>query len=450
MIVLSLARPSQALAVTAVIALTVAAASKAQTVLPGGPTATTQVLDFRLPNGFTSPETGDQINLELLGDPTGASPVLSRQVNEGTDPPVDPPIPGFTAELLGLSQNADGVILSESSEDNQDWRVRSFSQDSLLINFTRFNQADLESETGRAGAVQWGFDLTALETYLSDNSLQLDALQVNLRNKWDDGSSDNLASNGSRQFDVLLSYTDAGEGITLGDISTTVDENRTGPQDNFNILYAPSRGGNVGDLIGDDRRTAGAPVGDYNDDGTVNSADYTIWRDSLGGSATALANRDPANSGEVSGDDYTSWKNNFGSMGGEPIIEPDTHKVIAQAVENVVVNPDALLGDQFEGANTTIDLLSLYNNGIREFNLVAIAAGFGNGRAFRILGPSTILVDDIGTEDLPNTVGSPFTFGSGIYINTSPLAGASTQAIPEPSTLWLVMAFVGLACFVRR
>lgn len=53
-------------------------------------------------------------------------------------------------------------------------------------------------------------------------------------------------------------------------------------------------------------------IGDYNDDGTVDAADYTVWRNNLG-SLTPLMNRDPANTGEVSVDDYLSWKAYFGT-----------------------------------------------------------------------------------------------------------------------------------------
>ena len=53
-------------------------------------------------------------------------------------------------------------------------------------------------------------------------------------------------------------------------------------------------------------------VGDYNGDGIVNAADYTTWRNNLGGPGTALLNRDPANgTGVVGPGDYTSWKTNF-------------------------------------------------------------------------------------------------------------------------------------------
>jgi hypothetical protein len=60
-----------------------------------------------------------------------------------------------------------------------------------------------------------------------------------------------------------------------------------------------------------------ALVGDYNNDGSVNAADYTVWRNNLGGDGSTLgANRDPANgSGPVSAADYSSWKAHFGEPG---------------------------------------------------------------------------------------------------------------------------------------
>lgn len=56
-------------------------------------------------------------------------------------------------------------------------------------------------------------------------------------------------------------------------------------------------------------------VGDYNGDGQVNIADYTVWRDRLG-SSVGLPNRDPGASGPVSVADYNAWKANFGAPSG--------------------------------------------------------------------------------------------------------------------------------------
>lgn len=67
-----------------------------------------------------------------------------------------------------------------------------------------------------------------------------------------------------------------------------------------------------------------APVltGDYNDDGVVNLADYTVWRDNLGGSIT-LDNEDPTQTpGMVTAEDYTVWKNAFGNGSSASAIVP--------------------------------------------------------------------------------------------------------------------------------
>jgi hypothetical protein len=66
---------------------------------------------------------------------------------------------------------------------------------------------------------------------------------------------------------------------------------------------------------GDVVESPGAVGGDYNGDGIVNLADYTVWRDNLGGNASALAagTRNPSNSGPVGASDYAFWKSNFGN-----------------------------------------------------------------------------------------------------------------------------------------
>jgi hypothetical protein len=64
-----------------------------------------------------------------------------------------------------------------------------------------------------------------------------------------------------------------------------------------------------------------ALTGDYNDDGAVDAADYTVWRDTLGQSGTGLAadgNRD----NRVDGADYSFWQANFGDSAGSGSAQP--------------------------------------------------------------------------------------------------------------------------------
>jgi len=58
-----------------------------------------------------------------------------------------------------------------------------------------------------------------------------------------------------------------------------------------------------------------ALIGDYNGDGKVSAADYTVWRDHVG--ASSLDNRDPDNSEPVGDDDFNSWKAHYGGSFGQ-------------------------------------------------------------------------------------------------------------------------------------
>ena len=67
-------------------------------------------------------------------------------------------------------------------------------------------------------------------------------------------------------------------------------------------------------------------AGDYNDDGAVDAADYTIFRDNLGGNSSVL-NGNGSGAATVVQADYNLWKQNFGNSGtgsGAAIPEPST------------------------------------------------------------------------------------------------------------------------------
>jgi hypothetical protein len=57
-------------------------------------------------------------------------------------------------------------------------------------------------------------------------------------------------------------------------------------------------------------------AGDYNDDGVVNAADYTVWRNNLGAADESSLNGNGDGMNGVDAGDYTRWKNNFGTTGG--------------------------------------------------------------------------------------------------------------------------------------
>jgi hypothetical protein len=72
--------------------------------------------------------------------------------------------------------------------------------------------------------------------------------------------------------------------------------------------------------------------GDYNADGTVDAADYTVWRDTLGMSVTPHGSgADGDGNGSVGPEDYAFWADNFGHSvhtsspgGGAAVPEPSS------------------------------------------------------------------------------------------------------------------------------
>ncbi len=83
----------------------------------------------------------------------------------------------------------------------------------------------------------------------------------------------------------------------------------------------------VGDLVMDGFFSLdfGLP-GDYNGDGIVDAADYTVWRDTLGSGSELAADGD--NSGQIDAPDYALWRQHYGdaASGGAasnaPVPEP--------------------------------------------------------------------------------------------------------------------------------
>ncbi|QDT70237.1 hypothetical protein MalM25_31830 [Planctomycetes bacterium MalM25] len=58
--------------------------------------------------------------------------------------------------------------------------------------------------------------------------------------------------------------------------------------------------------------TFGTATGDYNADGRVDAADYTVWRDTSGQNVTPLTGADGNGDGLVNGADRLVWANNYG------------------------------------------------------------------------------------------------------------------------------------------
>jgi hypothetical protein len=68
-------------------------------------------------------------------------------------------------------------------------------------------------------------------------------------------------------------------------------------------------------FVWDGKLSSLAVAGDYDGNGKVDAADYTLWRDTLGSTSDMRANGDNsgASTGVIDQADYTFWKTHFGS-----------------------------------------------------------------------------------------------------------------------------------------
>jgi hypothetical protein len=91
-------------------------------------------------------------------------------------------------------------------------------------------------------------------------------------------------------------------------------------------------------LVGQSSVSAGL-LGDYNDNGVVDAADYVLWRNN----PTSLDN-EGASPGVVDQDDYTFWRSQFGkSAGGAALVaaavpEPGTMMLVVFSVAVLMGN----------------------------------------------------------------------------------------------------------------
>jgi hypothetical protein len=137
----------------------------------------------------------------------------------------------------------------------------------------------LQDQPGVAGA-------TWAESNLSDNRVS----------ELKSGGTTTLTMNGGTTFD-------------LGNLFKTAS-----PKDLvFQFLLSDKATANTGAVVYEAASAAGGVLGDYNKNGVVDAADYTVWRDKLGQPAGSLDNRDPLNGGNINAQDYTYWKSRFGA-----------------------------------------------------------------------------------------------------------------------------------------
>ena len=181
------------------------------------------------------------------------------------------PVDGDMQIVNTSGQSIDGVDLYEinGTAGNLDAAAWSSLQDQNLASFPAGDGSGNGWEEGGASS-----DDQLIEAFLTGSSDFADSVQVYLGEAADDGVSS----------DVSWRYHIAGAGN--------------------NFVNGKVEFVNVDAPVG--------LVGDFNNDGTVDAADYTVWRDNLGQSDSVL-NGNGDGDGTVDADDYTLWSGNYGA-----------------------------------------------------------------------------------------------------------------------------------------
>jgi hypothetical protein len=174
-----------------------------------------------------------------------------------------------------------------------------------------FSDADIEGQGG-----EWTFVAVSYDGAMAENNLKFywgdeDSAVVQL------GSTLTVSNNSGGLFNEAPA--DFGVGFTSA--AATADTALLGLQDDIRVYNGilelaaldEVRLDNLPDV------TAGLP-GDFNGDTIVDLADYTVWRDNLGGSSDLAGNGDETNAsaGVVDINDYDLWKGQFG-MAAPPV-----------------------------------------------------------------------------------------------------------------------------------
>ena len=129
-------------------------------------------------------------------------------------------------------------------------------------------------------------------------------------------------------------------------LGTLFDFNKVGADEDF-VFEFSLPGENVfrlGEVLFDDELTVlqEGLLGDFNDDGFVDLADYTVWRNNLGADSSTL-NGNGSGALTVVVADYELWKNNFGassaasSVGLNSVPEPSAMLLVTLALVGVAL-----------------------------------------------------------------------------------------------------------------
>jgi hypothetical protein len=127
-----------------------------------------------------------------------------------------------------------------------------------------------------------------------------------------------------------------------GGVDGTFDDHLL-PELDGNLAWRVNYGANSVDLV------VFLP-GDYNGNGAVDAADYTVWRNSLGQFGVGLA-ADGDGNNRVDTDDYAFWKARYGNSAGSSVAGAASQSVVPEPCALALLSLGLFGGPLFRRAN---------------------------------------------------------------------------------------------------
>ncbi|QDU91436.1 hypothetical protein Pla175_48640 [Pirellulimonas nuda] len=123
-----------------------------------------------------------------------------------------------------------------------------------------------------------------------------------------------LAGPGAEPYDVDMEFgRHVLDGYRLAENSPYFGQGIVMPNNGGLDFWGVPVPADAAELGASQRAPVGGVPGDFNGDGAVDLADYTVWRDNLGAQEGGSVLAGNGSGGVVDQEDYTLWKNNFGT-----------------------------------------------------------------------------------------------------------------------------------------
>lgn len=228
---------------------------------------------------------------------------------------------GFSAGLIELGASpTDAASLSVSGGELYAHRIDKTTGGILQLTGGKLHADEVGfgfTVEGGAVAPGWSIGQTTVE---GDLTFASGSLEVEL-----DGESADLLSvlgdlnlGGGASLDVVALGGSSADPLLIAEYTGALSGAFAAVTDGYLVSYATP--GQILLLVGD----GPALPGDFNGDGLVDAADYTLWRDNLGGAFDLAGNGDEsgASQGLVDQQDYLLWRANFGASSAAPGAAP--------------------------------------------------------------------------------------------------------------------------------